>query len=141
MLVASVKPTLQLVPESSALGSSTMLVDVKISVVASLALPALLLLVAAAAALVDVDVMLACAVVASDLVVAGAPLATNAFYLRTSFHAGCPGAVGKDLLRGTWHGVLAPLHAPGLFAVVDRIGPTPNLEEHRYTEPWTVLAP
>lgn len=31
--------------------------------------------------------------------------------------------------RGTWHGVLTPLHAPGLFAVVDRIGSTPNLEE------------
>lgn len=51
------------------------------------------------------------------------------------------GAQGINLYRGTWHGVLAPLAAPGLFAVVDRIGPTPNLEEHRYTEPWTVLAP
>ena len=51
------------------------------------------------------------------------------------------GAQGINLHRGTWHGVLTPLHAPGLFAVVDRIGTTPNLEEHRYTEPWTVLAP
>ncbi len=51
------------------------------------------------------------------------------------------GAQGINLRRGTWHGVLTPLHAPGLFAVVDRIGPTPNLEEHRYTEMWTVLAP
>lgn len=51
------------------------------------------------------------------------------------------GAQGINLHRGTWHGVLAPLAAPGLFAVVDRIGTTPNLEEHRYTEPWTVLAP
>ena len=51
------------------------------------------------------------------------------------------GAQGINLHRGTWHGVLTPLHAPGLFAVVDRIGPTPNLEEHRYTQPWTVLAP
>jgi ureidoglycolate lyase len=51
------------------------------------------------------------------------------------------GAQGINLTRGTWHGVLAPLSAPGLFAVVDRIGPTPNLEEHRFTEPWTVLAP
>ena len=32
--------------------------------------------------------------------------------------------------RGTWHGVLTPLCAPGLFAVVDRIGDTQNLEEH-----------
>lgn len=50
------------------------------------------------------------------------------------------GAQGINLHRGTWHGVLTPLHSPGLFAVVDRIGTTPNLEEHRYTEPWTVLA-
>lgn len=51
------------------------------------------------------------------------------------------GAQGINLHRGTWHGVLTPLHGPGLFAVVDRIGTTPNLEEHRFTEPWTVLAP
>lgn len=49
------------------------------------------------------------------------------------------GAQGINLHRGTWHGVLTPLHAPGLFAVVDRIGPTPNLEEHRFDTPWTVL--
>lgn len=48
---------------------------------------------------------------------------------------------GINLNRGTWHGVLTPLHAPGLFAVVDRIGATANLEEHRYSQPWTVLAP
>ena len=51
------------------------------------------------------------------------------------------GAQGINLYRGTWHGVLAPLSEPGLFAVVDRIGPTPNLEEYRYATPWTVLAP
>ena len=51
------------------------------------------------------------------------------------------GAQGINLHRGTWHGVLTPLHAPGLFAVVDRIGSTPNLEEYRYPEPFTVLAP
>jgi ureidoglycolate lyase len=50
------------------------------------------------------------------------------------------GAQGINLHRGTWHGVLTPLHSPGIFAVVDRIGPTPNLEEYRYTQPWTVLA-
>ena len=48
---------------------------------------------------------------------------------------------GVNYARGTWHGVLAPLRAPGLFAVVDRIGPGPNLEEHRFDEPWTILAP
>jgi ureidoglycolate lyase len=51
------------------------------------------------------------------------------------------GAQGINLYRGTWHGVLTPLSAPGLFAVVDRIGTTPNLEEHRYATPWTVLPP
>ena len=51
------------------------------------------------------------------------------------------GTQGINLHRGTWHGVLTPLSAPGRFAVVDRIGGTPNLEEHRYSQPWTVLAP
>lgn len=51
------------------------------------------------------------------------------------------GAQGINLHRDIWHGVLAPLSSPGLFAVVDRIGATPNLEEHRYAQPWTVLAP
>jgi ureidoglycolate lyase len=51
------------------------------------------------------------------------------------------GAQGINLHRGAWHGVLTPLYAPGLFAVVDRIGPTPNLEEHRFSEPWTVTHP
>lgn len=51
------------------------------------------------------------------------------------------GAQGINLARGTWHGVLTPLHAPGLFAVVDRIGPTPNLEEHRFPAPWEVRHP
>lgn len=50
------------------------------------------------------------------------------------------GAQGINLHRGTWHGVLTPLHAPGLFAVVDRIGSTANLEEHRYADPWIVTA-
>lgn len=50
------------------------------------------------------------------------------------------GAQGINLHRGTWHGVLTPLHAPGLFAVVDRIGPTPNLEEYRYAQSWRVIA-
>lgn len=51
------------------------------------------------------------------------------------------GAQGINLRRGTWHGVLTPLQAPGLFAVVDRIGATPNLEEHRFAVPFTVIAP
>jgi ureidoglycolate lyase len=50
------------------------------------------------------------------------------------------GTQGINLHRGTWHGVLTPLHAPGRFAVVDRIGTTPNLEEFRMQTPWTVIA-
>ncbi len=42
--------------------------------------------------------------------------------------------------RGTWHGVLTPLEAPGLFAVVDRVGDGENLEEFRYPEAWVVTA-
>ncbi|MXY33491.1 MAG: ureidoglycolate lyase [Boseongicola sp. SB0664_bin_43] len=47
---------------------------------------------------------------------------------------------GVNFHRGTWHGVLAPLHAPGLFAVVDRIGDSPNLEEHWFDFPYLVEA-
>ena len=43
-----------------------------------------------------------------------------------------------NLHRGTWHGVLTPLHAPGLFAVIDRIGNGTNLEEVRLPTPYTV---
>ncbi len=46
---------------------------------------------------------------------------------------------GVNLLRGTWHGVLTPLQAPGLFAVVDRIGAGANLEEVRLPAPLTVV--
>ncbi len=46
---------------------------------------------------------------------------------------------GVNYHRGTWHGVLTPLSAPGLFAVVDRIGTTPNLQEHWFATPWTVV--
>ena len=45
---------------------------------------------------------------------------------------------GVNYLRGTWHGVLTPLHAPGLFAVVDRIGAGDNLQEHWFDTPFTV---
>lgn len=40
--------------------------------------------------------------------------------------------------RGTWHGVLTPLSEPGLFAVIDRIGPGANLEEHWFETPYTI---
>ena len=48
------------------------------------------------------------------------------------------GAQGINLHRGTWHGVLTPLAAPGLFAVVDRIGATANLEEFTYPQAYVV---
>ena len=62
-------------------------------------------------------------------------------------HGGTPGtprafisAAGQaiNFHRATWHGVLTPLHAPGLFAVVDRIGTSPNLEEHWFEHPYEV---
>ena len=69
-------------------------------------------------------------IVAADK--AGIPQSPQAFLT-------APGQ-GINLHRGTWHGVLTPLHPPGLFAVVDRIGPGRNLEEYTYPERWTVLA-
>lgn len=51
------------------------------------------------------------------------------------------GAQAINFHRGTWHGVLTPLHAPGLFAVIDRIGSTANLEEYRYGQAWRVIGP
>ena len=47
---------------------------------------------------------------------------------------------GVNYRRGTWHGVLTPLH-PGLFAVIDRIGPGANLEEHWFDKPWVIDGP
>jgi len=48
------------------------------------------------------------------------------------------GAQGINLHRGIWHGVLTPLADPGLFAVIDRIGTSANLEEHWFDTPWLV---
>ena len=47
---------------------------------------------------------------------------------------------GVNFHKGTWHGVLTPLSAPGLFAVVDRIGDTPNLEEFFLDPPYVVVS-
>ncbi|MGR3518632.1 MAG: ureidoglycolate lyase [Roseovarius sp.] len=43
-----------------------------------------------------------------------------------------------NLLRGVWHGVLAPLGAAGQFVVLDRIGGGPNLEEHWFDTPYVI---
>ena len=40
--------------------------------------------------------------------------------------------------RNIWHGVLTPLHAPGLFAVIDRIGKDSNLEEYTFDTPYSI---
>ena len=45
---------------------------------------------------------------------------------------------GINLHPNVWHGVLTPLFAPGLFAVVDRIGNSANLEEYWFEHPFTV---
>ena len=47
---------------------------------------------------------------------------------------------GINLHKGTWHGVLTPLAAPGIFAVIDRIGETPNLEEIHLSDPLIISA-
>lgn len=46
---------------------------------------------------------------------------------------------GVNYHRGVWHGVLAPLSGNGIFAVVDRIGPGANLEEHWFENPPQVI--
>lgn len=60
----------------------------------------------------------------------GTPKAPRAFLTK-------PGQ-GINLHRNIWHGVLTPLQAPGLFAVVDRIGNGANLEEHWFETEYTV---
>jgi len=47
---------------------------------------------------------------------------------------------GINFHRNTWHGVLTPLAAPGLFAVIDRIGDGENLQEHWFDTPWRIEA-
>ncbi|MEQ5872388.1 ureidoglycolate lyase [Sagittula sp. NFXS13] len=49
-----------------------------------------------------------------------------------------PPGVGVNFHKGTWHGVLTPLHVPGLFAVIDRIGETSNLQECRLPVPLVI---
>ncbi|QTN36094.1 ureidoglycolate lyase [Cognatishimia activa] len=61
-------------------------------------------------------------IVAEDL--DGTPGTPRAFITRAG--------QGINFHRNTWHGVLTPLHTPGLFAVIDRIGDGANLEEFTY---------
>ena len=39
------------------------------------------------------------------------------------------GAQGVNIHENTWHGVLTPLFTECDFLVIDRVGPTPNVEE------------
>ena len=47
---------------------------------------------------------------------------------------------GINFQRDTWHGVLTPLSAPGLFCVIDRIGDGANLEEFFFDTPYVVVS-
>ena len=67
------------------------------------------------------------------IITATSPAATPRAFLTN-------GAQGINFATGTWHGVLTPLHNPGLFAVIDRIADDPNLEEHDYPTPWIITA-
>ncbi|MBL6604858.1 MAG: ureidoglycolate lyase [Alphaproteobacteria bacterium] len=49
-----------------------------------------------------------------------------------------PPSVGVNYHCNIWHGVLTPLEAPGLFAVVDRIGNDKNLEEFWFDEDMVI---
>ena len=78
------------------------------------------------------------------------PMSPSRFLVTVAEDAGgVPGTVrafiaragqGVNLRRNVWHGVLCPLSGPGLFAVVDRIGSTRNLEEHHVTTAFAVHA-
>ena len=45
---------------------------------------------------------------------------------------------GINIYKNTWHGVLTPLQAPGMFAVIDRIGNGANLEEYWLDEEYII---
>jgi len=48
--------------------------------------------------------------------------------------------MGVNYHANIWHGVLTPLHAPGRFAVIDRIGEGANLEEFWLEEPYQIVS-
>lgn len=73
------------------------------------------------------------------------PLGNSSFLVIVApDHGGVPGLPSAfvagpeqpvNIHRNIWHGVLTPISGSGLFAVIDRIGPGPNLEEHPLSEP------
>ena len=46
---------------------------------------------------------------------------------------------GVNYLKGTWHGVLAPLTDAAEFIVIDRIGPDDNLVEYELETPYLIV--
>ncbi len=70
-------------------------------------------------------------IVASDD--AGIPVGLRAFVTT-------PGQ-SINLHRGVWHGVLAPINAPGQYAVIDRIGAGDNLQEFWFDKQYVVDSP
>lgn len=60
----------------------------------------------------------------------GAPVNLQAFLTR-------PGQ-SVNFLRGTWHGVVAPIGGRGIYAVVDRIGTGSNVDEYWFPQPILV---
>ena len=46
--------------------------------------------------------------------------------------------MGINFHKNTWHGVLTPLKAPGVFSVIDRIASDKNLEEHWFSNPYII---
>lgn len=48
---------------------------------------------------------------------------------------------GVNYHRNIWHGVCAPLSDQGRFAVIDRIGGGPNLQEHWFKEEIIIEKP
>ncbi len=60
----------------------------------------------------------------------GAPVTPIA--LLTQMH------MGINFHKNTWHGVLTPLKAPGIFAVIDRIASDKNLEEYWFDTPYII---
>lgn len=74
------------------------------------------------------------------------PMTEHAFLVVVAPDGGAPRAFltspgqGVSYARGIWHAPLIALHAPGLFAVVDRVEDGPNLEERRLDPAVTVTA-
>jgi ureidoglycolate lyase len=50
-----------------------------------------------------------------------------------------PPHTGVNIHRNVWHGVLTPLHEPGLFTVIDRVsGDGNNVEEYFFDTPYII---